>query len=501
MVRFDETKIKKILVIRPDRIGDLLMTTPALSLLREKFLDAHISILVGEYAKAIIDENPDIDRIIIDKLQVGKKKNWFEYLEYIKEFRIENFDLCINFYNDENYYALLPFLSKIPYRIADKSRIAGAWLSNLGTFLKRKDLTRHMVEFNCDLLSPLNVNTSNLKMKLTPKKEAEALVEEKLKNISLKKPIIGIHIGTGNNKPWTAEGFAKLSDALITKYSATIILTGSAREKNIAKRIKELCQNQPIDMVEKTSLEELIALIRKCDYFIGVDSGPIHIAAALEVPVAVIYTSKRIKPSTWGPWGVRNVVIKKKIGCPLPCFTHKCPENICSEQILFEDVLKEVETLLNGGGNKTILESKEDWFKKSLNTLISISTKDKDTVKNTIKVLDELKVNGYNIALLTTPKHPITDFAKDREINIYEIDFSSTNLKTIPSLLKIITEGDFNLIHTMDSHGIINLNISYLLSIFQMPISTLILKNSGRTFFSIIDIIEFYKEGFRKAIL
>ncbi|MFC1767160.1 glycosyltransferase family 9 protein [Candidatus Margulisiibacteriota bacterium] len=501
MATLDESRIKKILIIRPDRIGDLLMTTPAISILRKRFPNAHISILAGEYARGVIEGNPDVNEVIIDELQKGKKKNLFQYLSYVKKFKAMKFDLCVNYFNDENQYALLPFLARIPYRIADRSRIAGAWLSNLGTFLRRKDLSRHMVEFNADMLAPLNVKTNDLKMKLSVSQKAEEAVNKKLKDFGFKTPIIGLHLGTGNNKPWSAKNYAKLADAMANNFGASVILTGGKREIQRSEEVINLCKSKPLNMAAKTTLEGLAALIKKCDIFAGVDTGPTHIAAALGIPVAVLYTAKRIKPATWGPWGTRNTVVRPHIKCSLPCFSHKCPENYCTEQIPMEEVLKSIEVLLKDGGNKTIAGSKNDWLKKSLNIMVVCSTHDRKKMSDTEKNMRLLRDSGYHVILVSPAGHPLIQFAHDELMQAYELNFKLPAPSTIKGLLKIIIDEDINLIHRMDNSGALSLNLAFLLSAIKLPASITVLKDRGILFQTADEVVEFYKEVLRKAVV
>ncbi|MCX5750940.1 MAG: glycosyltransferase family 9 protein [Candidatus Saganbacteria bacterium] len=340
--------IKKILIIRPDAIGDVVLITPALSALKKRFPEAKLTLLIQKYTEDVVKGNPDIDAIIIDDIKAGKVNNVFEYFGYVNRIKSQKFDLCVNYYNDTPAYAYLPFLAGIPYRIADKSRILSSWLSNLGTFLNHLDPNKHVVERNLDLIMPLGIDRSNPKLILPIQKESENKVAALLEslNISKEQLLIGIHIGTGgSNKAWRADGYAKVIDTLSEQYNAKIILIGSGKEEKTAIEIISLCKHKPISLVNKLTLAELIALISYLKLFIGVDSGPMHIAAALKIPVVAIFATKKIKPSEWGPWQTQNVIIRKESACKRSCDPRTCIYDDCLKEINPEDIIQGVKTL------------------------------------------------------------------------------------------------------------------------------------------------------------
>src|SRR3989339_363415 len=126
----DPDKIKKILVIRPDAIGDVVLTLPAVHALRQHFPKAKITVLAREYTAPLLLNHPDIDQVI------------FDY--DLKKFK---FDLSVNYYNQfKDTYAV--FRAGIPYRLGDSSRILTGWMNNLRVFRKWNDKTRHEVDLN-----------------------------------------------------------------------------------------------------------------------------------------------------------------------------------------------------------------------------------------------------------------------------------------------------------------------------------------------------------------
>ena len=130
--------------------------------------------------------------------------------------------------------------------------------------------------------------------------------------------------------------------------------------------------------------------------------------------------------------------------------------------------------------------------------MVVCSSKDRKITAATKHVLLQLRENGYHAVLVCPKAHPIRSFAHNELINTYEIDLNVLNIK---KLLKIITNEDINLIHRMDNSGTSAINLTYTMSAAKLPVSVLVVKNNGRDFSSIEDIISFYKESFHKAVI
>jgi len=166
-------------------------------------------------------------------------------------------------------------------------------------------------------------------------------------NISPGSLIIGINPGAayGSAKRWYPERFAQVSSALVNRHKAYIIIFGSQQEQGIATEIENLSSVPVINMAGKTTIRGLMSLIKQCTIFITNDSGPMHIAAALNIPVVAIFGST--DPGKTGPMGDGNIVIRKDAECS-PCFKRQCPTDLrCMDMIKVEDVLTGVERILS----------------------------------------------------------------------------------------------------------------------------------------------------------
>lgn len=158
--------------------------------------------------------------------------------------------------------------------------------------------------------------------------------------------IIGINPGAayGSAKRWFPERFAGVCRALVDKYGAKVLIFGSQQEHGITAEIEGLSGVPIVNLAGKTTIRGLMALLKHCTLFITNDSGPMHIAAALGVPVVAIFGST--DPVKTGPMGDNHIIIKKDVNCS-PCFKRTCPTDMkCMELITEEDVMAGVERIL-----------------------------------------------------------------------------------------------------------------------------------------------------------
>ncbi len=158
-------------------------------------------------------------------------------------------------------------------------------------------------------------------------------------------PIVIIHPGARwLGRCWTAEGHAQIADRLINEYNANVIITGSHDELQLVEHIVNLMMYKPIVAAGKTSLGQLLALLEKSDFFIGVDSGSMHMAVAMGINVIALFGAAR--PEAVGPYGDEHIVVTKQHLFPCsPCSQTVCKrkEQNCMQAITVEEVWKAVE--------------------------------------------------------------------------------------------------------------------------------------------------------------
>lgn len=221
--------IKRILLIRPDMVGDVMLITPAISLLRDKYPGAKIDVWAQTYTRDLLIGNQDINGIIIDPSIAFLKK--------------QKYDVVINFFN-ELRYVLPTLLAGIPVRIGDRARILFGWMHNHGVWIKGGDLTKHQVEKNIELLKPLGITMPEpppkLKVGIPDAQKVflnNFLKEHKIKDEDL---VIGINPGIGRtSRAWLPERYAELIDYLTGNLSAKIIVSGTEKDRSALNEIRD----------------------------------------------------------------------------------------------------------------------------------------------------------------------------------------------------------------------------------------------------------------------
>jgi len=358
--------VDRILLIRPDHLGDLLFTTPAIRLLRQAFPQARITYLVGPWSKAIIKNNPNIDEIALCSFPGftrRKKQSVLEpyviLLQYAKQLRQKGFDLAIVLRFDHWWGALLAYLAGIPRRVGYDIAEVRPFLTDIVPYLPY----RHEVEQNLSLVeqvSGLKSQVSGLKSQVASLRsqvagrplefyltaEDEVFAESYLAGHGVGDGdlLVGVHPGAGVPvKLWRNEAWAQAADTLAQQFGAKVILTGSAEESPLCRAIAGQMTTKPIVAAGETSLGELAAIMARCQLVLGVDSGPLHLAVAMGTPTVHLFGP--VDSRAFGPWGdpARHIVVTSELDC-IPCnrldyaptelYQHPCVRNITVEQVL-----------------------------------------------------------------------------------------------------------------------------------------------------------------------
>ncbi|NBV42410.1 lipopolysaccharide heptosyltransferase family protein, partial [bacterium] len=279
-------RIKKILIVRPDALGDMMLTLPAIRAIRDRFPDRHIAVLASPYNAQLIRHLDWIDEIILDWKRAGKIKGWRDRLHYIRELRLQKFDLAVHFYSETDTVWTM-VAAGIPYHIGDKAKI-GLWpvFRKYGSFLKTFDQTMHVVAYNFQLLKSLGIElNSDVKLNFQVTDEMKRQASTLLKAGGRREgvPLVGIQIGVGaGNRPIEPEKYAQFIDELRRIRDVDVCMTAfSDKEKAFKDRVLAAVKS-PVIVLEKTTMDQLLGVISSYDCFVSVDTGPFHIAASLQ---------------------------------------------------------------------------------------------------------------------------------------------------------------------------------------------------------------------------
>lgn len=334
----------KIIIRVPNWIGDVVLCTPALHLLRKSFPSASITALAREWVAPALEANSDIDRIII----MGEKRS---YSGLIRKIAADKFKTGIVLPNSFSS-ALLFRLARIPrivgYSTDGRSLLLTQRIKRATNFKKEHQVFYYLqlMEKYLSMAGATSVKPDIVKLIWNITEEEKAQADKLLENnVSPQKKLIGINPGAayGPAKRWFPERFAEVGDELAQKYE--IVIFGSSYEKEIATSIAKLMRFKPLNLAGKTTLRQLAALISRCSLFITNDTGAMHIAAALGTPIVAIFGPT--DPQRTAPWGDGHIVVQKKIMCS-PCMKKKCPKrhHKCMEGVETQEVLRAIEQQL-----------------------------------------------------------------------------------------------------------------------------------------------------------
>jgi len=351
----DISNIKRILITRTDRIGDVILSLPTIKATREAFPDAYIAMMVSPRISELVCANPSLNEVIIyDK---KKQKGIFKLLSFVKELKKKRFDIALILHSTVRVN-LLCFLAGIPKRIGYERGKMDFLLTDGLEDIKRMG-EKHEAEYSLDILRYLGVAAKLALSKveglalpvLSIKKEDEERINKLLKARGLNEGerFVILHpCASCISKMWPYENFAKVGDSIIQDFGMRVIINLHPDQVGMGEKVRSLMKNEPIFLCDKTTLGELSALFKKASLVISNDSGPAHIASLVATAVISIFgrNQKGLSPVRWKPLGDKSIALHKDVGCA-ECLAHNCKKGfLCLKAITPEEVLKEAGKLL-----------------------------------------------------------------------------------------------------------------------------------------------------------
>jgi len=312
-----------LLVRAVNWLGDAVLTTPALGAVRAAFPGSRIALAAKPLVAELFRHHPDVDEIIVYEKE-GRHAGAAGMLRMAAELRRRRIGKAILFQNAFDA-ALLAFLAGIPARegyATDGRRM----LLSRAVPATEEVLHLHHAEYYLHLVSELGIaRPANPAMRLQVTGEERESMAARLAGLGVTNGgrILGINPGAtyGSAKRWFPDRFAAAADALSEEWGASVVLMGSAPEMPLSAEIEAAMRRRPVNLAGKTTVRELMALLSLCGFLVTNDSGPMHIAAALGVPIAAIFG-----PTDWrttSPWTGKARIVRVDLDCS-PCMLREC---------------------------------------------------------------------------------------------------------------------------------------------------------------------------------
>jgi heptosyltransferase-2 len=334
--------IKKILIIRLSSLGDIVLTTPVIKALKNKFPQAEVYFLTKSKYSLLLKNNPHLSGIM-ELSQKGLAGFW----STLHRIRNSNFDLVIDLHSNLRSFFLRNF-SKAKRKVKYNKR---RWQRLLMVYFKKiKVSSQHTVDSYLDCLKDLDIHTLDRMPELYLDEKSEKFAEQFLVGLPRDEILIGVVPGARwESKRWGEENFGQAIKMLNDRVEVNFLLFGNRDDQDVIKKLKSLAGD--INFIEAIGLPfpQVSALISRCRTILTNDSGLMHIAVALKVPVVAIFGPTHPQLG-FSPLGEKNIILCANVECS-PCTLHgkrKCYQKtkICMERISPEMVVDKVLEIL-----------------------------------------------------------------------------------------------------------------------------------------------------------
>ncbi len=348
---------KRILVIRLDLIGDLVLSLTVVRALKRTYPEAEIDLLAVPSSAKVAMHDPDLAEIIAYDPNIWRRpkallrfRNWREALSLLRRLRARHYDLAVSVFGE--WAAILSVLSSAQRRVGFRRESYPGFMTDSvpGRHWDPRD-HKHEVDYCLELARAAGTTTSpddrapHLYVDPQAHQDIEQLLREE--GIQPDKPLIACHVSSNNgySKRWPIPYWATLIDRLTCEDGAQVVLTGAPGDLPLIEMVIQRMHERPINLAGKTSLTQLAALLQRADLLITGDSGPMHIAGAVGTSLIAIHGPT--DPALSGSVSPTATVLRSGIWCS-PCYNAKDPANCrfsttqCMKNILPGQVLEVV---------------------------------------------------------------------------------------------------------------------------------------------------------------
>ena len=330
----------RILLVRTDRLGDVLLSTPVARALKRASADNHVAMMVRPYTEPVLVGNPHVDEVVLYRPEIADR-------HLVLRLREARFDAAVVLHPS---FRLARILARagIPKRFGTASRFY-SFLFNQKVRLRRSTAGLHEAECNMIMAEQLCGRNADLLPEFFLTEAERRETEKALRSLALNSGgFVAIHPGSGGSaRDWPLRNFASLADAIGTRLGRRVVVTGGPDETELVSQMTSMMSKPPITMVGNMGVRQLGSVLSEAAMLISNSTGPMHLATAVHTPVVAIFCPMDgCGPERWGPLGDGNVVLKPPVPGCRKCTGEDCSHYDCMEKVSVEDVLEAVKRLL-----------------------------------------------------------------------------------------------------------------------------------------------------------
>lgn len=329
---------RKILLIRLRRIGDIIMTTPAVAALKRALPHASLTYIVEEPYRCLVEGNPDIDKIFL----IPPRQGALSFLSLIRRIRREKFDTVIDFHCGPRA-SRIAWLTRATLKVGYEVKHKG-FIYDIRVPRSRGGAPIHSVENHLNLVRAAGIEVNEPWPRLTlpgPRKEETERIDKLWANHRLHgAKVVVLHVGAGNEfRDWGAPNLGALAERLAGMPGVRVVLVGSGQDISRAQEVRKANPPSILSLASELNLIELREVIGRATLFVGPDSGPMHIAATTATPIVALFGPTL--PAHFSPWQARATLIQKPLECR-PCKQRRCvtEDFRCLQSITVDEVLQ-----------------------------------------------------------------------------------------------------------------------------------------------------------------
>ncbi|HEY3999689.1 MAG TPA: glycosyltransferase family 9 protein [Candidatus Xenobia bacterium] len=321
-------------------LGDVVLSTPVLQALAQGVPAAEVTMLVRSAAAPLVEHNPYLQELIV--VREGEWDHGAPFRKWIGDVRRRRFDIGVVLWSKAPEAWLLR-RAGIPVRVGQAGRLLYSfnYTHQVSIRSERGDVDSHWTDIQLDYARRLGVSVDGcvptLVVPLVPVELPAG-------------PLIGFSVGKGLSLTpdrWPTATFARLADRLAQAFQATVVLTGSPDEIDIAGAVARAMRQPHVNLAGQTTLSQLTTVMQRCDAYVCPDSGPMHMAAALGVPTVGIFAMRCEFPHRWRPFGSHTAVVRPApVTCPIGCQKETCHAFPCYEAVSGDALVEAVRQVI-----------------------------------------------------------------------------------------------------------------------------------------------------------